>query len=95
MSNNCLRKRGQTSETITWIIATIIIIAILMVFIYASYALSKTKEIVRSVKGVFSGDEEEENAGWIKTKTLLAYEIDDGNKALIDKWIGENNVKEG
>jgi hypothetical protein len=78
-------RRGQVADTMTWIVATIIIVLVLILFVYASSILAKTKGIERFVKGLFSEDDEE--VDWIKVKTDLAYEIEDKNKALIEKWI--------
>ena len=45
-----LKNKGQSGETMTWIIATIIIIVILLVSVYASYALAKGKKAVTLAK---------------------------------------------
>lgn len=38
-------KKGQTGETVSWIIATLVIIGILIIFIYLSVLMSETKTI--------------------------------------------------
>lgn len=40
-----LSKRGQIAETMTWVVATLIIIVLLSISIYASTFLAKTKII--------------------------------------------------
>jgi len=36
-------KKAQVGETVTWIVATIVLIAILLIFIFASSILAKSK----------------------------------------------------
>ena len=45
MLNRNFNKRGQTSEAMTWIVATLIIIVLLGISIYATSLLSKLKII--------------------------------------------------
>jgi hypothetical protein len=78
--------KGQTGETITWVIATIVIIGILLLFIYASTLMGKAKNIVGG----------EVNAGLPKTslvlseKTALAHQITQNkDKGVIDSIIKE------
>lgn len=47
-------KKGQTGETITWIVATIIIIVLLIFFIYVSSMFGKAKKIGVYSEEVFS-----------------------------------------
>jgi uncharacterized protein (UPF0333 family) len=88
-------KRGQVSDTMTWVVATLIIIVILLVFIYASSVFAKAKGIGRFAKDVFSSGDYEVEVDWIKAKTSFAYRIIQGNKAMIDEWINENEAQEG
>lgn len=78
MSNNKRQKnkKAQIGETMTWVIATIIIIAILVFSIYASSLLAKTK------KTIFYKDKRESDL--IMEKSLFAYfSLDDEGKTLI------------
>jgi hypothetical protein len=86
MLNN---KRAQVGESITWVVATIVLIILLIVFIYASILLSKTKYIKFDEKVNSEGF-----ADWISYKTQMAYSINDNNKNKIDVWISEN-AKDG
>lgn len=72
-------KKGQISDTMNWIIATIIIVVVLMLFVYASSVLSKTKVV--SYKGP------ETKVDLLETKTSLAFLINDDNKNKIEQWI--------
>jgi len=80
-----LNKRAQIGETITWIIATIIIIVTLMVFIYVSGSLAKIKMI--NLKDLNLDSDEEIN--WVEMKTSFAYDLNQDKKELIDYWIKE------
>jgi len=80
MLNN---KKAQIGEAITWTAATLILIAILLIFIYASIILSGTKSF-ESPKEVSS----DASVDWIEAKTILAYTLNDENKMQIQKWIG-------
>ncbi len=48
-----LNKRGQTGETISWIVATVIIFVILMFFVLGASLLGGTKEVVSYRNGLF------------------------------------------
>lgn len=81
------RKRAQVGETVSWIIATLIIIALLIIFIYLSILISKGK-VVR-VGGVETDIGE---GGLLKEKTLLAYRISDyKDKEVIEDILEEND----
>lgn len=77
-------KRGQIGETITWTVATIVLIVLLIIFIYSSIALSKVKNIKAEVK-VNSAD----TVDWINSKTQIAYTISSVNKNKIQVWISQ------
>ncbi|GBE19806.1 hypothetical protein BMS3Abin17_00535 [archaeon BMS3Abin17] len=81
-------KKAQIGETMTWVVATIIVIVTLIIFIYASTLLGKTSEITRENYNV----EVDKQADWINTKTSLAHEVaNNKNKEVIDNWIKEEN----
>ncbi len=83
-------KSGQLSDTITWIVATIIIVVILLIFIYASSLIAGVKEIERGSKVLIFGEGDKGDINWIDMKTSFAYAIDSQSKSDIDKWILEN-----
>ena len=85
-----LKKRAQVSDTVTWVVATIIIIAILLIFIYISSVLSGENAVEKRSNSVLSGGNSAEAVDWIALKTSLAYNLNDKNKEAIDTWIGEN-----
>lgn len=86
-------KKAQIGETLTWVVATLIIIFILIVFIYASVLMSKVKAInPKRLSIKFTETESEIN--WIEVKTIFAYSINDENKNKIELWIKEANSDE-
>jgi hypothetical protein len=75
-------KRGQTGETITWLIATLIIVGMLICFFYAANLLSKTKTIS------ISSFDEENSGEWANKKVAFANSIiPNKNKEIILGWI--------
>lgn len=76
-------KKAQIGETVTWVVATLIIIAVLVIFIIISVALGKTKNLT-SNRNVDVGNSA---IDLIKTKTEIAYSINSQNKNKIEEWI--------
>jgi ABC-type phosphate transport system permease subunit len=89
MLNNKKNKKAQVGESITWIIATIILVVILIIFIYASVALSKTKSFNSDVKEKLT-----DSVDWINSKTEMAYSINDNGKNRIQTWISQSQENE-
>lgn len=86
-------KRAQIGETLTWVIATLIIIFILVVFVYASVLMGKAKTInANKLSAKFS--ETKSEISWIEMKTFFAYSINDENKNKIESWIMEVDSNE-
>lgn len=74
MFNN---RKAQIGETMTWVVATIIIIIILIISIYAASLLANTKVIIPYQKEKRVGD-------LLMEKSLFAYfSVDDTKKNLI------------
>jgi hypothetical protein len=82
-------RKAQVGESITWVIATIILVAILIIFIYASVALSKVKSIKIDLKA-----NSDDSVDWINSKTEMAYSIDDNGKTRIQAWISQAEGEE-
>ncbi len=81
-------KRAQIGETITWIIATLIIIGTLVVFIFFSVLMSKVKNIAI---GDIKTDLTKESVS-LNVKTSLAHQIaNNKNKEIIDNILKEND----
>lgn len=82
MLNNS--KKGQVGESITWVIATIVVIVLLIIFIYASIVLSELKSLKINTKKTSVS-----LVDWIDSKTQMAYAISSGNKNKIQVWISQ------
>jgi hypothetical protein len=81
-------KRGQIGETITWIIATVVIIGVLIFFIYLSVLISKTK-IIQTLNLQLDVSEKSE---LLTQKNLFSYQLtNDLNKEMIENILKENN----
>jgi|GEM_PF-1225625 len=79
-------KRAQIGETLTWIIATLVIIGILLLFIFFSSLMSKVKAIR---VGNLETDVKITNV--LKEKTSFAHQLANyKDKELIDNILKEN-----
>jgi len=88
LRNNLLNKRGAIGETLTWIPATLIIIATMVVFLILSGLLAKMKIInMHSIK-----NDVEEDSPILEIKNILAHiSAEEKNKEIIDNILGEEN----
>lgn len=83
-----LNKRAQVSEIMTWVIATIIILSILLLFVYASSLLAQKTKIIKAKDLKIDFKEE---VDLLETKNLIAYDLASGaEKSIIKKWEEEN-----
>ena len=82
-----LNKKAQISETMTWIIATIAIITILLIFIYASSILAEKEKVLH----LFGKSSVQRDAAvdWLAVKTIQALDRDSADEPKINKWIEE------
>ena len=96
-------KSAQIGETMTWLVATIVIVVILILSVYAALILAKVKHIgireleVEEDEGFYAGVGfiKVNNAGKIlDTKTSIAQTINENNKAIINDWLEEENENE-
>lgn len=81
-------KKAQIGETLTWVVATIIIVVVLLIFIYVSIALGKSKAV-----DTIKIKTEESSVDWIEVKTNLAYSLNNENQNKINEWIDLENEK--
>lgn len=80
-------KRAQIGETISWVVATIIIIGILIISIYISTLMAKVKNIEI---GDLKTDLEKESIV-LSMKNSLSYNLSsDKNKEIINNALKEN-----
>ena len=79
-------RKAQIGETMTWVIATIAIIVILILANYASFAYSQTKDLGGGRLKIERGDD------LLEMKTSLAHTLtNDKNKNAIDEWLEREN----
>jgi len=79
-------RSAQVGETVTWIIATLIIIGILIIFLVVSSFMSKIKAIHVGDLGI---DMKESNL--VKEKTFFAEQLNSQNKEIIENIIKGQN----
>jgi hypothetical protein len=82
-------KKAQVAETMTWVVATIIIIVLLVASIYLSSLLGKSKDL--KVGGIESSEEN----NWVNSKTQMALEINNENVNRILNWVSESSLEGG
>lgn len=81
-------KKAQIGGTLSWFVATLIIIFILLIGIYAASILGKTKFME------FDEKTEESSDSWLKIKNSFAFEKDSSNKETIDNWLNNKTLSE-
>ncbi len=86
LEKNC---KAQVGETLTWIVATLIIIFILVAFVYASVLMGKAKALNPQKLSIKFAETQAE-ISWVEMKTIFAYSLNDENKNKIETWIGED-----
>ena len=84
-------KKAEVGLTMTWIIATIIIVISISFFIFFADLLAKETD-VKATFYELTGIEDFDFSGWVKEKTILAFSLNTNNDEIIDPWIkGEEN----
>ena len=66
--------RGQIGDTLTWLIATVIIIAVMLFFIFGASTLGQTKKIGDYKRSLFSESSFEGDDLFLK-KSLFTYNL--------------------
>jgi hypothetical protein len=94
LERRVINKKAQVGETLTWIVATLVIIGTLLIFIYSSIALAKVKSInsgeVKTHIKQISG----ESIDWIGSKNQMAFSKNNENSNEIGRWINEKQTEE-
>lgn len=83
--------RGQIAETMTWVVATIIVVVTLVVFIFISVSLSNPnslKNIASKTVESFTGDDVGD-VSRLKIKSEFAFSLDERNKEVINNWLND------
>lgn len=81
-------KKGQVSDAITWVVATLVIIFLVVTSIYIASLMGKSKSVEK--EKIVSLDENYVN--WIFEKTEFAYDINSNNKVKIDLWVSGSDI---
>ena len=93
MLNNFLKikrdKKAQVGGTLTWVVATIIIIFILLIGIFAASVLGKTKYLDLS----FNEELKSSGGNWENLKNNMAFEKNSLNKEKIQKWLDNKTLE--
>jgi Na+-transporting NADH:ubiquinone oxidoreductase subunit NqrF len=81
-------KKAQIGETITWVFATLIIIGVVLIFIWISFLISKSKSIsVEDVRMDLAKESEQ-----LTTKTSIAEQLSNNeNKLMIEDILKKQN----
>ncbi len=78
------KRKAQVSKIMTWVVATIIILTILLIFVYASSLLAQKTKIIK-VKDLKIDFEEEVDL--LETKNLIAHSsASEAEKEIIRRW---------
>lgn len=83
-------KKAQLGETLTWVVATLIIIVTLLLFIFLSSNLAKLKDIKDNPGFALLGGYDKKS-NLIADKTELAFIKNNQNEDLIKEWINEES----
>jgi Na+-transporting NADH:ubiquinone oxidoreductase subunit NqrF len=88
MLNYKLGKKGQIGETITWVLATLIIIGIVLISIWISFLMSKSRSISVGDVRIDLGKESEQ----LTTKTSIAEQLTNNeDKSMIEDILKKQN----
>ena len=82
-----INSRGQIGETLTWIVATIIIVVMLIFFILGSSLLSGTKNVGDTFRQSLTSAQVVQGTDLFLKKSLFTYTSigSDTNKIILDK----------
>lgn len=80
-----MNKKAQIGETITWVVATIIIVVILIISLYTTSLLAQTKKI--------ASYKYERESDLLMEKSLFSYFLaeDETTKSFIYNWLREQD----
>jgi len=85
------QKKAQIAETMTWIVATLIIIGTLIIFIYTSSILAEKTKIIGLKNSIFSKYEKNEDLIMEKSLSALFSIKDPSNKEIVySRLINDN-----
>lgn len=83
MSRPEFNKKAQISDTMVWVVATIVIVFLITASVFLTTLLGKTKVLDKTEVYSTIGD----SSAWVSEKTDLALNRNDANKEKINLWI--------
>lgn len=90
-----MRTKGQVGDTVTWIVATILIVVIMVFFIFGSSMLASTKNIGKYKESLFSKESGEGDSVLMKKSIYTNLNLQsDSAKKKIDRDL-ENKSASG
>ena len=81
-------KKAQVGETMTWIVATIVIIGILLIFTFVSSLFAAKEGRIVDLGRIYT-NEDLVDVNWLNIKTEIAFGLNQDNKNQINNWIKE------
>ncbi len=81
-------KKAQVAETMTWVVATIIIIFLILSSIYIASLLGENKNLKTNKIETSS------NYNWVENKSKNAFELNSENRAEVVLWLNENSLED-
>ena len=66
-------KRGQVGDTLTWIVATIIIVGLLVFFTFGAATFASTKNLARGFKSTVFSSSQKSNTDIIVQQSVYTY----------------------
>jgi len=88
MKKTLNNKKAQIGETLTWMISTIIILVLLIIFVYSTISFAKAKNIETSSID-FGKADSSNKLNWMNLKSELAFSMNNQNEKVIRGWINE------
>ena len=85
-----LDKKAQIGETMTWVVATIIILVVLIVSLYVSSQFAKGKDFLAKTKTSLSPSEKI-NSDLILEKSLFVYFLSSSNSGAVYNFLQSKN----
>jgi len=79
--------KAQVAETMTWVVATIIIIFLILSSIYIASLLGQNKNL--KINKIETSKEN----NWIENKSEYAFDLNSENRAEIVLWLSENSLE--
>ncbi len=84
-------KKAEIGTTMTWIVATVIIVIMLLIFLFGASLLAGLKKAQVAGGDLFVSSDYTRTDKWINTKSAMAYLIT-SDKGSAEKWAEKNEI---